>query len=374
MFFSEQNSSYKEDYQKYLQLVGGLSNLFSDSKVPYLYYRIAEKIFCDAFYANDLSRGDIALDASKDNIGIGLKTFLKNNDKTLQKVAEFNKDRYLYENKTTDEMIKIIARLRNERIQFAEKLSNVEKSYYHCITREENRFHIHEEFMDYINLENIIDVRKKNNSIWFNDGLHEYSFNISKSTLIKRFNTNSSLYEFNVKIFENPLEEIHKCFSNNGKFWHGENAVVDTVYLPLYGKNKIVSEKSGLNQWNASGRQRDANEIYIPIPAKVHKYSSNFFPPRDKPFNLHLPSNEILDVKVCQDNSKALMSNPNKALGKWLLRDVLGLNEGELLTYQRLQIIGIDSIRIDKIDNENFRVNFVSSGSFEEYLDSYENN
>ena len=374
MFYNTQSSEFQKKYIDSLSIIGSLSNLFSDSKVPYLYYRIAEKIFCDAFYANDLSRGDIALDASKDNIGIGLKTFLKKNDKTLQKVAEFNKDRYLYENKTTDEMIKIIARLRNERIQFAEKLSNVEKSYYHCITREENRFHIHEELMDYINLENIIDVRKKNNSIWFNDGLHEYSFNISKSTLIKRFNTNSSLYEFNVKIFENPLEEIHKCFSNNGKFWHGENAVVDTVYLPLYGKNKIVSEKSGLNQWNASGRQRDANEIYIPIPAKVHKYSSNFFPPRDKPFNLHLPSNEILDVKVCQDNSKALMSNPNKALGKWLLRDVLGLKEGELLTYQRLQIIGIDSIRIDKIDNENFRVNFVSSGSFEEYLDSYENN
>jgi len=66
------------------------------------------------------------------------------------------------------------------------------------------------------------------------------------------------------------------------------------------------------------------------------------------------------------------MSNPNKALGKWLLRDVLGLKEGELLTYERLQIIGIDSIRIDKIDNENFKINFVSSGSFEEYLDLYE--
>ena len=59
-------------------------------------------------------------------------------------------------------------------------------------------------------------------------------------------------------------------------------------------------------------------------------------------------------------------------MGKWLLRDILGLREGELLTYERLQVIGIDSIRIDKVDNENFKINFVSSGSFEEYLDLYE--
>jgi hypothetical protein len=374
MFYNNQSLEFQQKYIDSLSVIGSLSNLFSDSKVPYLYYRIAEKIFCDAFYANDLSRGDIALDASKDNIGIGLKTFLKNNDKTLQKVAEFNRDRYLYENETIDNMVHIIAKLRNERIQFAEKLSNVEKSYYHCVTREENRFHIHEESMDYINIENMVDIKKKKNSIWFNDGLHEYSFNISKSTLIKRFNTKNSLQDFDVKIFENPLEEIHKCFFENGKIWDGENSIISTVYLPLYGKNKIVSEKSGLNQWNASGRQRDANEIYIPIPAKVHKYSPTFFPPRDKSFNLHLPNGNILDVKVCQDNSKALMSNPNKALGKWLLRDILGLQEGELLTYRRLQIIGIDSIRLDKIDNENFKINFVSSGSFEGYLESYENN
>ncbi len=119
-----------------------------------------------------------------------------------------------------------------------------------------------------------------------------------------------------------------------------------------------------MDQWNASGKTRNLNEIYIPIPSKVHRYSKNFFPPRDKSFNLHLPNGKILDVKVCQNNSKAL--------GKWLLRDVLGLKEGELLTYTRLQIIGIDSIRLDKLDNENFKINFVSSGSFEEYLDSYE--
>jgi len=371
MFYNKQTSEFQQKYINSLTIIGNLSNLFSDSNVPYLYYRIAEKIFCNSFNANDLSRGDIALDASKDSIGIGLKTFLKKNDKTIQKIAEFNKDRYLYENKSINEIINTVSDLRNNRIQFAESLSNVEKSYYHCVTRGENKFYIHEEEMDYIQMDNIQNIQKKKNSIWFNDGLHEYSFNISKSTLFKRFNITNSLQEFEVKIFENPLEEIQKCFLEHGKLWQSKNGIVDTVYLPLYGKGQIVAEKSGLNQWNASGRARHANEIYIPIPSKVHKYSPTFFPSRDTSFNLHLPNGTTLDVKVCQDNSKALMSNPNKDLGKWLLRDVLKLKEGELLTYSRLQIIGIDSIRLDKIDDANFKISFVSFGSFEDYLDLY---
>jgi len=372
MFYNSQSLEFQQKYINSLTIIGNLSNLFSDSTVPYLYYRIAEKIFCNSFNANDLSRGDIALDASKDNMGIGLKTFLKKNDKTIQKVAEFNKDRYLYEHKSVNEIIDIVSNLRNKRIQFAESLSSVEESYYHCVTRGQSSFYIHEESMDSIQVQNIQNVVKKKNSIWFDDGLHEYSFNLSKSTLFKRFNTPNYLQEFDVEIFDNPLEEIQKCFLENRKLWQGENAIIDTVYLPLYGRNKIVSEKSGLNQWNASGRARHEDEIYIPIPKKVHQFSPTFFPERDKSFRLHLPNGKIIDTKVCQDNSKALMSNPNKALGKWLLRDVLGLNPGELLTYRRLQIIGIDSVRIDKLDSKNFRVNFVSSGSFEDYLDLYE--
>jgi len=372
MFYKNESLEFQQKYIDSLSTIGSLSNLFSDSKVPYLYYRIAEKIFCNSFNANDLSRGDIALDASKYNLGIGLKTFLRSNEKTLQKVAEFNKDRILYENKNEIDIVKIIASLRNKRIDFAEKLSNVEKSYYHCVVRGDNRFYLYEEPMEYIDISSITSIKKKKNSIWFNDGIHEYTFNLSKSALIKRFNTSQYLAEFDVKILENPLSDIKKCFDTDTKLFKDGNDLSDTVYLPLYGKDKKVAERSSLNQWNASGRERHPNEIYIPIPAKIHRYSPSFFPQRDKPFSLHLPNGEVLNVKVCQDNSKALMSNPNKALGKWLLRDILGLDERELLTYKKLQTIGIDSIRLDKIDDENFKINFVSSGSFEEYLTLYE--
>lgn len=64
------------------------------------------------------------------------------------------------------------------------------------------------------------------------------------------------------------------------------------------------------------------------------------------------------------------MSYSNRELGQWLLRDVLKLKEGELLTYEKFQIIGIDSVRIDKIDNSNFDINFAKIGSYEKFENS----
>ena len=146
---------------------------------------------------------------------------------------------------------------------------------------------------------------------------------------------------------------------------------INYVILPLYSlrdskdNEKVVSERSGLNQWNARGRKRDYGEIYIPIPIQIHKNFPNYFPDRDTPFNLHVPTGEILNAKVCQENSKALMTNPNNALSNWLLRKVLKVKEGELLDYNKLKIIGIDSVRISKIDDNNFKIDFSKIGSYE---------
>ena len=75
MFFDSQPEASRKNYERFLKITGSLSNLFSDSRVPYLYYRVAEKIFCKAFSAEDLSRSDVSADAKKESLGIGLKTF-----------------------------------------------------------------------------------------------------------------------------------------------------------------------------------------------------------------------------------------------------------------------------------------------------------
>ena len=105
---------------------------------------------------------------------------------------------------------------------------------------------------------------------------------------------------------------------------------IDYVILPLYSTAKfgerVVQEKSGINQWNAGGRDRKYGEAYIPIPSIIHKLAPNFFPERDKSFDLLLPNSDVpINAKVCQDNRKALMSNPNDLLCRWLYK-VIDLN------------------------------------------------
>jgi hypothetical protein len=365
MFYSNQKAIQQEKYQQFLSTVGSLSNLFSDSNSPYLYYRIAEKIFCRAFEVEDLSRSDVSADAKKGTLGIGLKTFLAGNNKTFQKVAEFNADRNLYANLSPEELIKKVSELRNNRIDFTENAYNLEKSIYHCVLRDEGKFKIFEEQMDKVDIGKIRDIKVNKSSIIFNDGNHDYSFLLSKSTLTKRFKTENILFEFNVDILQDPLIELKKCLHNETL---RELKTEDTVFLPLYGRNQTVFEKSGLNQWNAEGRVRNHDEVYIPVPIVIHQLFPNFFPNRDTPFNLKFPDGEKVIAKICQEGGKALMTQSNKKLGKLILRDGLKLSIGELATYEKLQLLGIDSVRIDKISDSEFEINFSKNGSYEKFI------
>lgn len=187
------------------------------------------------------------------------------------------------------------------------------------------------------------------------------------------------LLEVPVRILEDPFDQIEKLITEVGLIF-APIRVQPHVFLPLYstrGGNKKVPEKSGLNQWNAEPRlnskkgthtPRNPNEIYIPIPAWIHRKFPNFFPPRDQAFELTLPDRATMSAKVCQDSSKALMSNPNSALGNWLLRDVLNLQENEILTYDKLQAIGLDTVVIYKTDNETYDIDFTRIGSYEKFL------
>ena len=64
------------------------------------------------------------------------------------------------------------------------------------------------------------------------------------------------------------------------------------------------------------------------------------------------------------------MTNPNVALANWILKDVLQLKERELLTYKKLEIIGIDSVKVEKIDDKNFKIYFSKIGSYEKFINS----
>jgi len=156
------NDMQKLQYKKFLTIVGSLSNLFSESKIPFLHYRIVEKIFCKVFEADDLSRSDVSVDAKKGVLGIGLKTFIAGNNKTFQKITEFgSSDKTLYENLPLNQKIKKIAQIRNERIAFTQRVHIIDKSIYHCVIRDKNQFSIFEESMNFIDIENIKSIKEK---------------------------------------------------------------------------------------------------------------------------------------------------------------------------------------------------------------------
>lgn len=369
MFLENQDTTKKEYYTNMLSAVGSLSRLFSESNQPYIAYRVAENLFCKAFDARNLSRGDTSADASKGYLGFGIKTFLHKNGKSFEKIAEFNKDHSLFSHLEPESRIAKIAELRNERIETTKRIAGIDDLIYHCVTRDENKILVYEEPMQLVQIDQIKNISADATSITFEDSLEEYKFSISKSTLYKRFVAHNVILDIPVRIINDPFEVVENIFLNGAQHQVVRDISEERVFLPLYSTkgSRVVPESSGLNQWNAKGRPRHPNEVYIPIPSWIHRIYPNFFPPRDKPFNLHIPNGQILSAKVCQDNSKALMTNPNQELGKWLLRDILNLQEGELLTYKKLERIGLDSVVIYRISDGEYGINFTKVDAFEDF-------
>lgn len=374
MLIDKLDKSDIELYRNYLRCIGMLSGLSSESESPYINSRVAENTFCLVTGAENLGRADCSADAKLGTVGVGIKTFLANNNNTMQKVAEFNRDASMIRYKSAEVIVNIISNLRNERILSTMRIYGLDTMIYHCIVREPNLIKVCESPMDTIDISNIKNIESKNNGnvIYFDDGKNEYSFNLNKNTLYKRFDTSEALFTIGVEILDDPYSMLSRLLTyNKGIKTRNEENRYESVILPLFsdraGRN--VPERSGLNQWNAAGRPRDDNEIYIPIPAWIHVSFPNFFPGRDEPFILLLPNGNELSAKLCQAGSKALMSNPNLELGKWLLREVMNLKEKELLTYEKLQVIGIDSVEVYKISDKIYKIDFRPMGTYDEFAE-----
>ncbi len=376
-FYLDSNRQSDRDYyERMLKLMGSLSHLYSNNKSPYLVSRITENLFCRCLNAENLSRSDITADAKKEHIGIGIKTWTGSN---LQKIAEFNSDKPSYEHLADKEMVLRVAELRNERIDFTKRTQNLDEMIYHCTIRTPGKIKIIECPLESITIENIHDINRKKNVITFTDDLNRYSFNTSKSTLYKDFAGIEAKSILPVEIIEDPfllLEQKLLGGDSLSAVIHNEETE-NKVYLPLYSKNKdgkFVAERSGLNARFAGGRPRDPYEVYIPISQKFNERYRDFFPPSDQPFDLELPDGRTLSAKICQENDKALMTNPNKALGHWLIDDVLKISPTIPITYEMLEKYGIDAVEITKNSEDKYSINFAKIGSYEQFMgeDSYE--
>lgn len=382
-----------------------LSRLFSDSEVPYIEYRLVENIFCYNLNSDNLTRNDMSFDSTVVNngikYGIGIKTFVINQKKdgslnySTQKIAEFNKERHTLSGKNNLQLAKEISLLRNLRLQSDIKEYGVDEIFYHCVLRfvdntPERKKYLF--FMDFkyesINIDNIkllnsndkvdesLNELFNKTSVTFTDGNQIYSFNLSKSTLFKRFYPiEQQGVKINVLIHPNPYTILDKA----GEFFSGINSSVtpsgfEEIFLPLYSiKNgeKKVFEHSGLNQWNAKGRARKFGEMYIQVPKIIHNNFPSFFPKKGEEFVLITPNGKEIKAKLCQSGFKALMSNPNTALSEWFHPIVLGQSADKIITYKHLQDVGKDSVRLEKAGNNRYFFSLAPTGSYDTFLNQY---
>lgn len=359
-------ASELKDYQKELTMIAALSNLFASGSTPMIYYRATENIYCRAFGAKNTSRSDNTADAIVDRkTGVGIKTFIYKNGGSYEKVAEFDKQLSEYSSLRGKALADKIASLRNARITTTMRIYGLTEMIYHCVLRSKTSdIYVFEIPMHEIDVKTISNVSDDGKVLVFKDKYQEYKFYRSKSTLMMRFVCNHEILKFHVDILEDPMEALTKFLDEHSALSLArdeENVLVIPLYAQSKKKGCYLPEKSGLNAWNASqkNRKRDQDEIYIRYPKALQAAKPGFFPGRNQSWSMRLPDGKTLSMKLCQSGDKAIMSNPNVEIGHWLLRDVLHLKPGKIVSYEDLINAGITSIKIRKIAELEYACDFL---------------
>jgi hypothetical protein len=421
--WSQYSKEQREEYVKFLKVYGALSNLFRQKQgdlIPYLDSKFQETVFAKIFNSQNVDIGntphDVLSIVEGERIGIGLKTWMSSKP-SFQKVMQlkrFQNEINQIAKSDYEALAHKISEIKNEKMKsdYVRLGLSENKNIYHYVTRDEGRFVINECAYPLIDTNNLKDFNRSDTAFTWTDGRKDYKFTFGDSQIWQKFDSrkrdSSILERFDVSIIDDPFSFLLKAYFDIievGKVV--ENEVVE-AYLPLYSfKSKEVEEKSGLNAWNASPKNkgsdtlRPLNEVYIPIPREFHKKFPDFFTQdifefereqksfqgekENKPevrFYLELPNGKKIPSLVTQSNMKGLQSGSNterdengrrfgqSALGQWLLVDVLGLKERKLVTRDWLIKKGTDSVRLwrKKGDYSKINIDFAPIGSFEAFM------
>lgn len=422
--WEEYSKEQRDEYIKYLQVYGALTNLFRQKKgdlIPYLDSKYQETIFAKSFSGQNVDIGntphDILSVFGNKRVGIGLKTWMgsKPSFQKVMQLKRYQEDINEHRNNIEDLAYKI-SQIRNERIlSDYERLGLSENNnIYHYVTRDKGRFTINECAYPLIDLKKLHDFDKSKTAFSWSDGNKDYKYTFGDSQIWQKFD--SSKYQsillktFDVKIIDDPFSFLLEAYINLiNKPKIVEEDIVE-VYLPLYSfRTKEVEIKSGLNAWNAAPKNRGSdsprplNEVYIPIPFEFHKKHPDFFTEnilrtisirnelrgrggeQAKPevrFHLQLPNGKEIPALLTGDNMKNFQSGSKTeydgngklygqdALGQWLLVDVLGLKDRILVTREWLQKKGTDSVRLwrKKGGYSNIYIDFAPIGAFEAFM------
>lgn len=414
----------RDKYIKYLQVYGALSNLFRQKKgdiIPYLDSKFQETVFAKTFNSENVDISNTPHDVlsvfGDERIGVGIKTWMGSNpsyQKVMQVKSYQDEINDEFDEKNLEYVIAKISEIKNLRLKSDHnRLGLLEDgNIYHYVTRDKGTFTINECAYPLIDLDRLRDVKYTRTSLSWSDGRMDYKYTFGDSQIWQRFDADKYgtlvLDRFKVEIIENPFDFLLQAHSSFLDMKTEVQEELEEAYLPLYSyRTKEVEKKSGLNAWNAapkskaSNTPRPLNEIYIPIPRKFHEKCPDFFTKNifekeeeikrysgsrlNKPqvrFYLQLPNGRKIPSLVTQENMKALQSGSNtekdssgkrygqSALGQWLLVDVLGLKDRELVTRDWLRKKGTDSVRLwrKRGDYSVINIDFAPVGSFEAFM------
>lgn len=420
--WEQYSNEQRDEYIKFLQVYGALTNLFRQKKgdlIPYLDSKFQETVYAKVFKGQNVDIGNTPHDVlsvfGNKRIGIGLKTWMGSKP-SFQKVMQLK--RYQEEiNLFKDDyegLAFTISEIKNEKMKSDyERLGLLEKNnIYHYVTRDKGSFVINECAYPLIDINNLKDFNQTNTSFTWSDGNKDYKYTFGDSQIWQKFDSEKYnsliLKQFDVEIIEDPFDFLMKAYLDIIDSSKDVEPEIVEVYLPLYSyRSQEVEEKSGLNAWNAAPKSkgsdlpRPLNEVYIPIPREFHKKHPDFFTKnifeferfqqahqgskKSKPkvrFYLQLPNGKKIPSLISQSDSKSLQSGSNvekdeygkrygqNALGQWLLVDVLGLKERKKVTREWLELKGRDSVRLwrEKGDYSIINIDFAPLGSFEAFM------
>lgn len=420
--WEQYSKDQREEYIKFLQVYGALTNLFRQKKgdlIPYLDSKYQETIFAKSFNGQNVDIGntphDILSVFGDKRIGIGLKTWM-GSQPSFQKVMQlkrYQSEINVHKNNPEDLAYKI-SEIRNERVLSDYERLGLEENnnIYHYVTRDKGSFTINECAYPLIDLTSLGHFNKSKTAFTWSDGNKDYKYTFGDSQIWQKFDSKKYksilLKTFDVKIIDDPFSFLLEAYLNLiDKPQTVEKDIIE-VYLPLYSFNsKEVEEKSGLNAWNAAPKNKNSNiprplnEVYIPIPKEFHNLNPDFFTKdilsiietrnqlkgtkQSKPevrFHLILPNGKRIPALLTGDNMKNFQSGSNTeydengkkygqdALGQWLLVDVLGLKKRKQVTREWLEKKGTDSVRLwrKKGDFSTINIDFAPIGAFEAFI------
>ena len=220
---------------------------------------------------------------------------------------------------------------------------------------------------------------KKNSFIWLHDEnpmqAFYCSYEFTQASLLRTHNGSINTwmatdayicYEktINRTIYCNhsEVEEYVIIKSTDSPLSNGGSSPEKCV-LSLLTKKGIIGTTSGLNWGQRDNRNR--NEAYIPLPSRVAK--SGFFPLNKQHFLVATDDHHTLQLRVEQQNDKAITTPSNNALLGEYFRNRLGLPNGKYVKTDDLKSYGRTDVTFYKYDDEQYSMDFSVEGEGRNY-------